>query len=192
MKVLIWFLCIFGNALLTVLLQLYSGAVLGAIPSVLLFSGMIWLAETLCLQWDVSCLKKKARAEGISLYQYVSRDVSLEILQKLEKMEGHYDNTHAYLKKCRSQRLLTKLQAKILEDAYVSGMYKTVESGCDNRTDAAMPQKTASPDSRDSGVSEGKSVIQLTQHSRSGQKNHPMIKKSGTTGNRLVDNADTP
>ena len=106
-------------------------------------------------------------------------------------MEGRYDNTNAYLKKCRSQRLLTKLQAKILEDAYVSGMYKTVESGCGNRADAEMPQKTASVSSRGSDLLEEKSGIQLTQHSRSGQKNHPMNKKSGTTGNRLVDNADT-
>lgn len=170
MKVLIWFLCIYGLGLIVTLLQIYGGAALGAIPSVLLFWGMMWLAKTLCLQWDVSCLKKNARAAGISLYWYVARDVSPEILQELEKMEGRYDNTHAYLKKCCSQRRLTKPQAKILEEAYVSGMHRTVESGS-GRKDAAMPQKTASPDSRDSGVSEGKSGIQMTRHSRSGQKN---------------------
>ena len=170
MKVLIWFLCIYGLGLIVTLLQIYGGAALGAIPSVLLFWGMMWLAKTLCLQWDVSCMKKKARAAGISLYWYVARDVSPEILQELEKMEGRLDTTQAYLKKCCSQRRLTKLQAKILEEAYVSGRYRTVESGS-GRKDAAMPQKTASPDSRDSGVSEGKSGIQMTRHSRSGQKN---------------------
>lgn len=170
MKVLIWFLCIYGLGLIVTLLQIYGGAALGAIPSVLLFWGMMWLAKTLCLQWDVSCMKKKARAAGISLYWYVARDVSPEILQELEKMEGRLDTTQAYLKKCCSQRRLTKLQAKILEEAYVSGRYRTVESGS-GRKDAAMPQKTASPDSQDSGVSEGKSGIQMTRHSRSGQKN---------------------
>ena len=170
MKVLIWFLCIYGLGLIVTLLQIYGGAALGAIPSVLLFWGMMWLAKTLCLQWDVSCMKKKARAAGISLYWYVARDVSPEILQELEKMEGRLDTTQAYLKKCCSQRRLTKLQAKILEEAYVSGRYRTVESGS-GRKDAAMPQKTASPDSQDSGVSEGKSGIQLTRHSRSGRKN---------------------
>lgn len=171
MKVLIWFLCIFGYALLTTLLQASGDITLGAIPIVILFSGMMWLAKSLCLQWDISCLKKKARAEGVSLFQYVARDISPEILQELEKMEGRYDNANAYLKKCRSQRLLTKPQAKILEDAYVSGMYKTVESGCGNRADAEMPQKTASVSSRGSDLSEEKSGIQLTRHSRSGQKN---------------------
>ncbi len=82
--------------LVVTLLQIYGGAALGAIPSLLLFWGMMWLAKTLCLQWDVSCLKKNARAAGISLYWYVARDVSPEILQELEKMEGRYDNTHGY------------------------------------------------------------------------------------------------
>lgn len=138
--------------------------------SMLIVGFCVFAARSLCLQWDVSCMKKKARAAGISLYWYVARDVSPEILQELEKMEGRYDNTHAYLKKCCSQRLLTKPQAKVLEEAYVSGMHRTVESGS-GRKDAAMPQKTASPDSRDSGVSEGKSGIQMTRHSRSGRKN---------------------
>ena len=88
MKVLIWFLCIYGLDLIVTLLQIYGGATLGAIPSLLLFCGMMWLAKTLCLQWDVSCLKKNARAAGISLYWYVARDVSPEILQELEKWRG--------------------------------------------------------------------------------------------------------
>lgn len=168
MKVLIWFLCIFGYALLMTLIQVSGGAALGGIPTLLLFWGMMWLAKTLCLQWDIHCMKKNARAEGLSLYQYVARDVSPEILQELEKMEGRYDNTHAYLKKCCSQRRLTKLQAKILEEAYVSGMHRTVESGS-GRKDAAMPQKTASPYSQDSGISEAKSGIQMTRHARGGR-----------------------
>ena len=170
MKVLIWFLCIFGYALSQTLLQVSGGITLGAIPTVILFGGMMWLARSLCLQWDISFLKKKAHEEGLSLFQYVARDVSPELLQELEKMGGNYDKTHAYLEKCSSQRRVTKPQAKILEDAYVSKMYRTVESGS-GRENAAMPQKTASPDSRDSGVSEGKSGIQMTRHSRSGRKN---------------------
>lgn len=171
MKVLIWFLCIFGYALLTTLLQVSGGITLGGIPTVILFGGMMWLARSLCLQWDVSCLKKKAQEEGVSLLQYVASDVSPEIIQNLEEMEGHYDRTHTYLKKCTSQRLLTKLQAKILEDAYVSKMYRTVEAGHGSDADTTVPQKAAPPCSRDSGNSEEKSNIQLTQHFRSGRRN---------------------
>lgn len=126
-------------------------------------------ARSLCLQWDVSCLKKKAREEGVSLFQYIASDVSPEIIQNLEEMEGRYDRTHTYLKKCINQRLLTKPQAKILEDAYVSGMYRTVESDSSS-ANTAMPQKTASPYSQDSSNSEEKSDIQLTRHSRGGRR----------------------
>ena len=153
MKVLIWFLCIFGYALLKTLLQVFGGITLGAIPTVILFGGMMWLAGSLCLQWDISFLKRKAREEGLSLFQYVARDVSPELLQELEKMGGNYDHTHAYLKKCSSQRRVTKPQAKILEDAYVSKMYRTVESGSSS-ANTAMPQKTASADARNSDISE--------------------------------------
>lgn len=169
MKVLIWFLCIFGYALLDTLLKVFGGITLGAIPTVILFGGMMWLAGTLCLQWDISVLKKKAREEGLSLFQYVARDVSPELLQELEKMGGNYDHTHAYLKKCSSQRRVTKPQAKILEDAYVSKMYRTVESGSSS-ANTAMPQKTASADARNSDISEEKSSIQLSRHSHSGHK----------------------
>ena len=51
MKVLIWFLCIFANALITVLLK-YAGITLGGIPTALLLGVMIWLARTLCKKWD--------------------------------------------------------------------------------------------------------------------------------------------
>ena len=184
MKVLIWCGMLFLAGLLNTMVSMstpqpsmsysYNEVMQQSFVSALFPVLIVWLcvmaAKSLCLQWDVSCLKKNARAAGISLYWYVARDVSPEILQELEKMEGRYDNTHAYLKKCCSQRRLTKPQAKVLEEAYVSGRYRTVASGS-GRKDAAMPQKTASPDSQDSGVSEGKSGIQMTRHSRSGQKN---------------------
>ncbi|MBQ7896901.1 MAG: zinc ribbon domain-containing protein [Clostridia bacterium] len=51
MKVLIWFLCIFVNALITTIAK-ESGVTLGAIPTVILFAGMMWLAQTLCKKWD--------------------------------------------------------------------------------------------------------------------------------------------
>ena len=51
MKVLIWFLCIFANALITVLAK-ENGIILGAIPTIVLFGGMFWLATALCKAWD--------------------------------------------------------------------------------------------------------------------------------------------
>ena len=51
MKGLIWFLCIFANALITTILK-ESGILLGAIPTMILFAAMLWLARTLCKKWD--------------------------------------------------------------------------------------------------------------------------------------------
>ena len=51
MKVLIWILCIFANALITTLLK-EADVGLGAIPTIALFGATIWLARTLCKKWD--------------------------------------------------------------------------------------------------------------------------------------------
>ena len=51
MKVLIWVLCLFANALITTIIK-GSGVILGAIPTVILYGVTIWLARTLCKKWD--------------------------------------------------------------------------------------------------------------------------------------------
>ena len=182
MKVLIWCGMLFLAGLLNTMVSMstpqpsmsysYNEVMQQSFVSALFPVLIVWLcvmaAKSLCLQWDVSRMKKKARAAGISLYQYVARDVSQEILQELEKMEGRFDTTQAYLKKCCSQHRLTKPQAKVLEEAYVNGMYRTVESGSGS-VNAMMPQKTPSVEVRTSDISEAKSGIQMTRHARGGR-----------------------
>lgn len=51
MKVLIWVLCFFANALITTIIK-GNGVILGAIPTVILYGVTIWLARTLCKKWD--------------------------------------------------------------------------------------------------------------------------------------------
>lgn len=51
MKVLIWILCFFANALITTLIK-EGGIILGGIPTALMFGGTLWLARTLCKKWD--------------------------------------------------------------------------------------------------------------------------------------------
>ena len=51
MKVLIWVLCLFLNALITTIIK-DNGVILGAIPTVILYGVTIWLARTLCKRWD--------------------------------------------------------------------------------------------------------------------------------------------
>ena len=58
MKVLIWFLCIFANALITTIFK-QNGILLGAISTMILFAAMLWTARTLCKKWD----ERKKRGE---------------------------------------------------------------------------------------------------------------------------------
>lgn len=51
MKILIWFICIFVNSLITVLLK-YAGFMLGGIPTAIFAGLTIWLACVLCKKWD--------------------------------------------------------------------------------------------------------------------------------------------
>ncbi len=51
MKVIIWLACFFVNALITTAFR-SNGILLGAIPTVLLFSATVWVARALCRKWD--------------------------------------------------------------------------------------------------------------------------------------------
>lgn len=53
MKILIWFLCIFANAVITTIIK-ENGVILGAIPTVILYLATIGLARVLCKnkKWD--------------------------------------------------------------------------------------------------------------------------------------------
>lgn len=60
MKVLIWIGCLFANALITTLFK-ENGIILGAIPTVLLYLGAVYLARTLCKLWDERNVKNNAQ-----------------------------------------------------------------------------------------------------------------------------------
>lgn len=51
MKFLIWVGCIFLVSVITTSIRM-NGIILGAIPTVILYAGMVWLAKTLCKKWD--------------------------------------------------------------------------------------------------------------------------------------------
>ncbi len=58
MKVFIWFLCLCVYGVITVLFY-NAGILLGAIPTVILVGGVMWLAKTLCKKWDERKGEKK-------------------------------------------------------------------------------------------------------------------------------------
>lgn len=68
MKVLIWIGCIFVNAIITTLFK-QNGIILGAIPTVLLYLGAVYLARYLCKLWDERKTEKKIQ-EGKNTFKH--------------------------------------------------------------------------------------------------------------------------
>lgn len=94
MKVLIWFLCFFADALITTLIK-NSGVTLGAIPTAILFGGTLWLARTLCKKWD----EHKAN-------KVVEQDVPLQISHPID---NETNDQVCFCRKC-GERLIDNSQ----------------------------------------------------------------------------------
>ena len=89
MKILIWILCIFANAIVTTLLK-EAGVLLGGNPTALLFGGTLWLARALCKKWD-------------------ERKLSSSSVQNLEfncEVNGSADDDIKFCRKC-GEKLIT-------------------------------------------------------------------------------------
>ena len=63
MKALIWFGCIFFIAVIQTIFR-QSGVVLGAIPTVILYGGMLWLETHLCKKYDESKSSSQDESES--------------------------------------------------------------------------------------------------------------------------------
>ena len=99
MKVLIWFLCIFANALITTLIK-EAGVILGGIPSALMFAATLWLARTLCKKWDEH-KENKASAQNVPVQSVksVPTDTTEKVLFCRKCGEKLIDNSQ-FCRKC--------------------------------------------------------------------------------------------
>ena len=99
MKVLIWFLCIFANALITTLIK-EAGVILGGIPSALMFAATLWLARTLCKKWDEH-KENKAAAQNVPVQSVksASTDTTEKVLFCRKCGEKLIDNSQ-FCRKC--------------------------------------------------------------------------------------------
>lgn len=86
MKILIWVLCFFGYGLITTTLS-GAGILLGAIPTMLLLGGTIWLAKVLCKSWDER--KKEKQEEKTSEETLVALESTNETLTINENNEDN-------------------------------------------------------------------------------------------------------
>jgi hypothetical protein len=92
MKFLIWFVTIFVTALITSVIR-EAGIILGAIPTVIIYGAMLWVARTLCKKYDERKGIKNKPIEQID----VDRHKDSEMLGKA--MLTPYCTNHRYQNK---------------------------------------------------------------------------------------------
>ncbi len=98
MKVLIWFLCIFANALIIPLIK-EAGVILGAIPTVILCGATFWLARTICKKWDEHKENKAVeKIVPVQTVQTTPADTTEQVCFCCKCGEKLIDNSHFYCK----------------------------------------------------------------------------------------------
>ena len=89
MKVLIWFLALLLNSVITTALNMGAGITLGAIPTMLLWMITIYPAYKLCQKWDVHIVVKKAKEKNCKPIDILLAKNSQEEKAALESCRGN-------------------------------------------------------------------------------------------------------
>lgn len=98
MKILIWFVAILLNSVITTALNMTIGAI-GAIPTVILWAITIYPAYKLCQRWDVHKLVHKAEAKGCKPIEILLKSNSNKEKAALEKCRGNADKLTTLLER---------------------------------------------------------------------------------------------
>lgn len=96
MKVLIWFLCLFANAMVTTLAK-ENGIILGAIPTVVLYALAATLAQVLCGAWDKH-KQKKTDKQNIAIAEI--NDEEIPQIRFCRKCGEALIDSSKYCRKC--------------------------------------------------------------------------------------------
>ena len=103
MKVLIWFIAILLNSVITTALNMGAGITLGAIPTLLLWLVTIYPAYKLCQKWDVYKLKNEALKHNCSPIDRLLPHTDPAIIKKLEENRGNQKAIENILKSVKKQ-----------------------------------------------------------------------------------------
>ena len=101
MKILIWIVCFFTNALIIALIK-DSGIMLGGIPTALMFGGTLWLARTLCKKWDEHKLNNSIK-ENITVQDSPIEEVNNAKVCFCRKCGAPIDNDSRFCRKCGTE-----------------------------------------------------------------------------------------
>lgn len=103
MKFLIWFLCIFASSLISTCLKA-AGVMLGAIPTIILFGAAMWLARTLCKNWDEHKeTVKLAKSHSVSVETTVSQPSSANSPTSQPVQQNTVTDQICFCRKCGSK-----------------------------------------------------------------------------------------
>lgn len=127
MKILIWFICIFINAMITTLLK-ENGVLLGAIPTVALLGGTFWIAKSLCKAWD-NYKSQKQDCEEISKEQQPKDQTVEEVLDS----EVEISNDVVGIKETVSVENASEEALKTIVETQVKEIQKAMEDNSQNQ-----------------------------------------------------------
>lgn len=132
MKVLIWFLCIFANALITTLIK-EAGVILGGIPTALMFAATLWLARTLCKKWDEHKGNKSIEENGSVQGEQSAPNVNREAV--------HHNNSATYIDgwQCSCGRTHPRYETSCICG---KSKFDNIAPSTPETTDAELPQIT--------------------------------------------------
>ena len=116
MKFLIWFLCCLGFAVIQMILR-DSGILLGGIPTVLLISLTFGIAKKLCGKWNLHVISRKAKAKGMTTFEYIQKKTDKNVIQKCEQLKCTKE-LKPYLEQQMEWGTITADQAKLLRQFY--------------------------------------------------------------------------
>ncbi len=122
MKILIWIICFFVMGAVSAVLQ-NVGIYLGAIPTVLLFIGVSFVARHLCTMWDVKCFEKEAKKKGMTMGEYANVRFNRGFLQLCR--DNLYDRSamKKMLKNSVKEDVITKSEANVLLYIFNNGLW---------------------------------------------------------------------
>ena len=112
MKVLIWFVVLFVYGVIA------SQFRLGALPTVLLYTGTFFLAKFLCAKWDVKVFEKEASKRGMEPEEYASSIFPHSLLERLEASKDNRSMLKKILKQSIEDKKITKSDANVLFDMF--------------------------------------------------------------------------
>ena len=92
MKVLIWFIALLLNSIITTAINMGAGITLGAIPTILLWIITIYPAYKLCQKWDIHVLIKESEEKNCKPIDILLTKNSAKEKERVDELFTCYEN----------------------------------------------------------------------------------------------------